>query len=98
MWAAWHYGGEDPYCLYNMLDAAYRPVWNPEAPAILPRFPERLQRFMYGLAKASAVIDGKLKDRPYMDPAPRAPVRPRLTTEQKVRPIYGPTGDVIGGG
>lgn len=99
MWAAWHYGGEDPYRLYNMLGSDYRPLWAPHAAAIPPRYPERLQRFMYGLARASAIMEGKLKDVPYMakDPAPR-PSRARLTDGQKTRPIYGPHGDVLSTG
>ncbi len=94
MWAAWHYGGEDPYRLYNMLDVDYRPVGNPEAAPRPPRYPDRLQRFMYGLVRASAIIDGKMKDRPWSEtPEPQRPQRDRLAEREKT--LYGPRGDVL---
>jgi hypothetical protein len=96
LWAAWHYGGADPYRLYNMLDEAYRPIGQPDAEPRPPRFPDRLQRFMYGLAKASAVIDGKVKDEPYVEAAgPPRPQRRRLTEQEKLATVYGPRGEVL---
>jgi hypothetical protein len=62
LWTAWHYAGVDPYRLYRMLDDDYRPVWNSEHAPERPRHPERLRRFMYGLGRASAIIDGKMED------------------------------------
>lgn len=99
MWAAWHYGGEDPYRLYHMLDEAYRPIGSPDAAARPPRYPDRLQRFMYGLAKASAIIEGKMKDRPYMEQdAPQRPDRERLSEREKAATLYGPRGEVLSTG
>jgi hypothetical protein len=60
LWAAWRFGGEDPWRTYNMLDAEYRPIGSPDLPAIRPRHPRRLKAFLYACARASARFDGKM--------------------------------------
>lgn len=55
---AWRYGSEDPYRLFNMLDAEYRP-WaggDPRPPAR----PGRVRAFIYACAQVAAEEEAKL--------------------------------------
>jgi hypothetical protein len=54
LWAAWHFGGEDPWRLYNLLGADYRPIGAPDRDAIRPKNPRRLKAFMYACSRFSA--------------------------------------------
>lgn len=60
MFAAWRYGGEDPWRLYNLLDAAYRPLANPTRAPVRPKFPMRVRAFMYACARAALIMEGKM--------------------------------------
>jgi hypothetical protein len=60
LWAAWRFGGEDPWRLYNMLDPDFRPVGASDLPPVRPRHPRRLKAFVYACARASARFDGKV--------------------------------------
>lgn len=91
LWTAWHYGGKDPFRLYRMLDDDYRPMWNPSLEAERPRYPERVRRFMYGLGRASAIIDGKMEDRKPFREAQKQPQRRPVEKGM----IYGPRGEVL---
>jgi hypothetical protein len=83
-----------------MLDEDYRPRWQtPEGERLAPerpRHPERVRRFMYGLGRASAIIDGKMEDKkPY---AAFAAQRDRALNPSpgRERPVlYGPRGEVL---
>lgn len=59
---AWRYGGEDPWRLYNALDADYRPLEHPERPPMRPRYPTRLRSFMYACAEMAAIMDNRMSD------------------------------------
>lgn len=75
MWAAWHFGGEDPWRLYNMLDEDYRPVAAPERGPIRPQNPRRVKAFLYACANYSArtagVSAGSVKPAPAKNRAQR---------------------------
>lgn len=47
---AWRHAGSDPYRLYHQLDASYRPVGAPDAPATPPAYPNRVKTFIYAAA------------------------------------------------
>jgi hypothetical protein len=55
---AWRYGREDPYRLYNMLDANYKP-WGGGNPRP-PLHPTRLRAFLYACAEVAAEEEAKL--------------------------------------
>ena len=85
IFCAWRYGGEDPWRLYNRLDADYRRVWDPSLPVVRPRHPDRVQRWMYAMAKVAAIMDQKMKDtRPQV--AQRRPQRPPAPEKGLVLP------------
>jgi hypothetical protein len=91
LWTAWHYGGEEPFRLYRMLDENYRPIWNPALEPEFPRHPQRVRHFIYGLGRASAIIEGKMEDKMPLRggraSAGRGPVEKGV--------IYGPDGEVL---
>ena len=71
----WRYGGGDwtlPFRVYHGLDAHFRPVGEPDAPARPIRYVERYRHLLYGFAKAAAIIEEGVKDKP----PPRPPRRP----------------------
>lgn len=57
LFLAWLHGGEDPWRLYNMLDADYRPLWKPDAAPMRPKTPTRLRAFMYACAQVAATME-----------------------------------------
>jgi hypothetical protein len=60
LFLAWRYGGEDPYRLYNGLDADYRPLGHPDELSRPPRYPSRLRHFLYGAGLFASEIEAKL--------------------------------------
>lgn len=58
VYLAWKHGGEDPYRLYNMLDAGYRPVEGGDPRP--PLNPARLRYFIYGCALAAFEEDAEM--------------------------------------
>jgi hypothetical protein len=60
LFLAWRYGREDPYRLYNGLDADYRPLGHPEEEPRPPRYPTRLRHFLYGAGLFGMDMDAKL--------------------------------------
>jgi hypothetical protein len=65
--------------LFNHLDADYRPLRDPSLPALRPRFPSRVQRFVYACGKAAAIVEGRMKDtRGHGTPPARRPSRVQL--------------------
>jgi hypothetical protein len=64
VWAAWRYGGEDPWRLFNMLDSGYRPLRDPERPAFRPARPSRVRAFMYACGRVALKIEGKVEQDP----------------------------------
>jgi len=70
----WHYGGGDwtlPWRVYHGLDEQFRPVDKPDSPPHPITNVARYRRMIYGFAKASAVLEGRIKD----DPGPPRPPR-----------------------
>lgn len=74
IFTAWRYGGEDPWRLYNDLDGDYRPLADPERPAVRPKYPVRVRHFVYACGAVAAMIEGKVKD-----------TRPSVTQRQRIR-------------
>jgi hypothetical protein len=60
LFLAWRYGKEDPYRLYNGLDADYRPLGHPEEVSRPPQYPTRLRHFLYGAGLFGMEMDTKL--------------------------------------
>lgn len=47
-----------------MLDAEYRPVWDPELPVLRPKRPRTLKAFVYACARFTARQELNVKDVP----------------------------------
>ena len=58
LYSAWRYGGTDPWRLYNLLDADFRPLWDPKLAPVRPLTPTRLRAFMYACGRVAAKMDG----------------------------------------
>jgi hypothetical protein len=56
-------------------------VWDPELPAVRPRFPDRVKAFVYGCAKAAAIIEGKMSNK---RPPVAQPRRPRPLADKQI--------------
>jgi hypothetical protein len=70
----WRYGGGDwlaPWRVYHALGQDFRPLDDPDADPLLPRWPSRYRNLLYGMAKAAAVMEEGARDRP----GPRKPRR-----------------------
>lgn len=50
LYAAWRFGGADPYRTFNSLDADYRPIGDRDAEPRPPPSPWRIRMFTYGCA------------------------------------------------
>lgn len=81
IYCAWRYGSEDPWRLFNSLDADYRRLWDPSLPPMRPRHPDRLQNFMLACGKVAAIADGKMDNK-------RSPVIPRRRPPGVVLPAW----------
>lgn len=75
----WRYGGGDwtaPWRVYHGLGDDFRPIDDPEGAPKRIRYVARYRYLLYGMAKAAAIMEEGVKDRPALPPPRRRPPDP----------------------
>lgn len=63
LFARWRIDGRDPWLTYHRLTDDYRPIDDPSAEPIRPRFPMRVEWLVDAFAQAALIVEGRVEDR-----------------------------------